>query len=112
MYVENPSEWGTKRTCQSCAAKFYDMQRSPVVCPKCQTEFVAPPKPKSHGSASKSALARARSGGTPFGHGQSPWARRTGGHSPFAEARAGEEGGKDEKEADAGPSEGADGQSQ
>lgn len=32
-------EWGLKRICQSCAAKFYDMQRSPIVCPKCGSEF-------------------------------------------------------------------------
>ncbi len=30
-------EWGTKRTCQSCSAKFYDMRRDPVSCPKCGT---------------------------------------------------------------------------
>lgn len=28
-------EWGVKRTCQSCGARFYDMARSPIVCPKC-----------------------------------------------------------------------------
>ena len=28
-------EWGVKRTCLSCSAKFYDMKRDPVVCPKC-----------------------------------------------------------------------------
>jgi uncharacterized protein (TIGR02300 family) len=28
-------EWGTKRTCQSCLARFYDLQKSPIVCPKC-----------------------------------------------------------------------------
>jgi uncharacterized protein (TIGR02300 family) len=30
-------EWGTKRICQSCGAKFYDMQRNPIVCPSCGT---------------------------------------------------------------------------
>lgn len=30
-------EWGTKRTCHSCSAKFYDMRRDPVSCPKCGT---------------------------------------------------------------------------
>lgn len=30
-------EWGVKRTCQSCGTRFYDMQRSPIVCPKCQS---------------------------------------------------------------------------
>ncbi len=27
--------WGTKRTCQSCGAHFYDMHKSPIGCPKC-----------------------------------------------------------------------------
>jgi len=27
--------WGLKRTCQSCSAHFYDMQKSPIACPKC-----------------------------------------------------------------------------
>ncbi len=29
-------EWGTKHLCQSCGARFYDMLRTPIVCPKCQ----------------------------------------------------------------------------
>jgi uncharacterized protein (TIGR02300 family) len=36
--VANP-KWGTKRTCQSCGAKFYDLQKSPIVCPSCSAEF-------------------------------------------------------------------------
>jgi len=32
-------EWGTKRICQSCATRFYDMRRSPIECPKCGTIF-------------------------------------------------------------------------
>ena len=31
---------GKKRTCQSCAARFYDLNRDPITCPMCQTEFV------------------------------------------------------------------------
>jgi uncharacterized protein (TIGR02300 family) len=31
------AEWGTKRTCQSCGARFYDLQRTPITCPKCGT---------------------------------------------------------------------------
>lgn len=27
--------WGTKRTCQSCGARFYDLTKAPIVCPKC-----------------------------------------------------------------------------
>ena len=36
--VANP-EWGTKRVCQSCGAKFYDMKREQIACPKCKTAF-------------------------------------------------------------------------
>jgi uncharacterized protein (TIGR02300 family) len=32
-------EWGTKRVCQSCGARFYDFGRSPIVCPACNTVF-------------------------------------------------------------------------
>ena len=32
-------EWGTKRLCQSCGARFYDLRRSPIECPKCGTIF-------------------------------------------------------------------------
>jgi uncharacterized protein (TIGR02300 family) len=28
-------EWGVKRTCQSCSARFYDLARQPILCPKC-----------------------------------------------------------------------------
>jgi len=28
-------EWGEKRTCNSCGAKFYDLRRDPIICPKC-----------------------------------------------------------------------------
>ena len=38
MLVAKP-EWGIKRVCQSCAAKFYDMKRSPITCPKCAAPF-------------------------------------------------------------------------
>lgn len=32
-------EWGTKRICQSCGARFYDFQRQPIVCPSCGATF-------------------------------------------------------------------------
>lgn len=32
-------EWGTKRTCQSCSAHFYDLRKDPIVCPKCGTTY-------------------------------------------------------------------------
>ena len=31
-------ELGTKRVCVSCNARFYDLQKTPAVCPKCGTE--------------------------------------------------------------------------
>jgi uncharacterized protein (TIGR02300 family) len=34
-------ELGLKRQCMSCGAKFYDLNRDPVVCPKCATVFQA-----------------------------------------------------------------------
>jgi uncharacterized protein (TIGR02300 family) len=36
-------ELGTKRKCLSCAAKFYDLGKDPIVCPKCETEFSPEP---------------------------------------------------------------------
>lgn len=42
-------EWGAKRQCKSCGAKFYDLNRMPVMCPKCEAELViesaAPSRP-------------------------------------------------------------------
>ena len=32
-------ELGTKRQCQSCGAKFYDLGRDPITCPKCSAVF-------------------------------------------------------------------------
>ncbi|MDJ1157584.1 TIGR02300 family protein [Chelatococcus sp. SYSU_G07232] len=34
-------ELGTKRQCLSCGAKFYDLNKDPIVCPKCGTVFQA-----------------------------------------------------------------------
>ncbi len=34
---------GTKRLCQNCGAKFYDLSKTPIVCPKCETVFVVAP---------------------------------------------------------------------
>lgn len=35
-------DFGTKRLCGSCGAKFYDLNRNPIVCPTCDTVFVVP----------------------------------------------------------------------
>jgi uncharacterized protein (TIGR02300 family) len=32
-------ELGTKRQCQNCGAKFFDLARNPIVCPKCGTVY-------------------------------------------------------------------------
>ena len=32
-------ELGTKRLCGNCGTKFYDLSKSPIVCPKCATVF-------------------------------------------------------------------------
>jgi uncharacterized protein (TIGR02300 family) len=33
------AEWGLKRTCQSCGARFYDLSKDPISCPKCGAEY-------------------------------------------------------------------------
>jgi uncharacterized protein (TIGR02300 family) len=35
-------ELGTKRLCAGCNAKFYDLLKSPIVCPTGQAVFVVP----------------------------------------------------------------------
>lgn len=32
-------ELGAKRQCQSCGVKFFDLNKDPIVCPKCGTIF-------------------------------------------------------------------------
>ena len=32
-------ELGTKRQCQNCGAKFFDLNKDPIICPKCGTVF-------------------------------------------------------------------------
>ena len=32
-------EWGTKRICQACGKKFYDLKNSPIICPYCGVEY-------------------------------------------------------------------------
>ncbi len=36
------AEWGAKRQCPNCGAKFYDLNKShPITCPKCAHKFEA-----------------------------------------------------------------------
>jgi uncharacterized protein (TIGR02300 family) len=44
-------ELGLKRVCVACSTKFYDLMRSPAVCPKCGTEQPAEtPRPRRPGA--------------------------------------------------------------
>lgn len=38
LLVAKPNR-GLKRTCQSCTARFYDLEKDPIICPKCGVEF-------------------------------------------------------------------------
>lgn len=41
-------ELGTKRACAGCNARFYDLHKTPIVCPTCQAIYVIvkPPPPR------------------------------------------------------------------
>ncbi len=55
-------EWGLKRSCLSCGARFYDMQSNPIICPSCQAEFdpLALVRPKRARTAASQAKAKAQ----------------------------------------------------
>jgi uncharacterized protein (TIGR02300 family) len=36
---------GTKRVCPSCGVRFYDLNRTPIICPACQSIYQAAPPP-------------------------------------------------------------------
>ncbi len=36
------ADLGTKRHCPNCGAKYYDLNRSPIICPRCGTPFEVP----------------------------------------------------------------------
>ena len=61
-------EHGTKRQCQNCGAKFFDLNKDPIVCPKCGTlfqgaEWVRPAaKPKEEEEEEEAELAVAPAG--------------------------------------------------
>jgi uncharacterized protein (TIGR02300 family) len=35
------ADLGTKRICPNCGAKYYDLNRDPIICPRCGTQFEA-----------------------------------------------------------------------
>jgi uncharacterized protein (TIGR02300 family) len=43
-YPMTKPELGTKRRCNSCATKFFDLHNDPIVCPRCMALLV-PPQP-------------------------------------------------------------------
>ena len=56
-------EWGVKRLCPNCAARFYDLMRDPIVCPSCETSFsidvfTKPRRGKSASAAAPKAAAK------------------------------------------------------
>ena len=58
------ASWGIKRTCQSCSARFYDLNKSPIKCPKCGREhdredFVKVRRGRAAATAAATALAAA-----------------------------------------------------
>src|SRR5262245_63582166 len=44
MSMSKPAR-GTKRVCPSCGARFYDLNRTPIVCPVCQSIYQLTPPP-------------------------------------------------------------------
>jgi uncharacterized protein (TIGR02300 family) len=51
-------ELGIKRLCTECGAKFYDLLKNPIVCPKCGATYaVVTPTPKSKPAAAQAAPA-------------------------------------------------------
>src|SRR5450631_3099607 len=49
LAIEEPimskPEFGTKHTCEACAERFYDLNRTPAICFKCGAQQ-SPPKPR------------------------------------------------------------------
>jgi uncharacterized protein (TIGR02300 family) len=53
------AELGTKRLCASCGAKFYDLSKDPITCPKCSAVFqVVVPTSRGRPDAAAAAAAR------------------------------------------------------
>jgi uncharacterized protein (TIGR02300 family) len=43
MRIVAKPELGTKRLCANCSVKFYDLNKDPIRCPKCDTVYVVAP---------------------------------------------------------------------
>lgn len=55
---------GTKRTCLACETRFYDLGRSPILCPSCATELV-PVSRRAAEAATRSAWSGGNTRGRP-----------------------------------------------
>jgi uncharacterized protein (TIGR02300 family) len=56
-------ELGTKRLCGNCGAKFYDLSKDPIVCPKCETVYTIAPvttRSRPDSAAARAAAAAAK----------------------------------------------------
>jgi uncharacterized protein (TIGR02300 family) len=55
VYGVAKPEWGIKRICLNCGARFYDLNREPIVCPACSTPLdpVAQNRPRRSRAAPK-----------------------------------------------------------
>jgi uncharacterized protein (TIGR02300 family) len=42
MSARRKATRGTKRTCQACEVRFYDLARTPIVCPMCGAHYATP----------------------------------------------------------------------
>ena len=51
---------GSKRVCPSCGARFYDLSRTPVICPTCQAVYQVTPPPTRRGERAAPPEARAK----------------------------------------------------
>ena len=51
-HVAKP-ELGGKHQCQNCGAKFFDLNRDPIVCPKCGTVFQGAPAARAQPASPK-----------------------------------------------------------
>jgi hypothetical protein len=43
--IQNKAARGTKRACQACETRFYDLAREAIVCPSCGAPYVAVARP-------------------------------------------------------------------
>jgi uncharacterized protein (TIGR02300 family) len=50
------AELGTKRLCPNCGARYYDLNRDPIICPRCGTRFEVVAATRSRPVAAKAAV--------------------------------------------------------